>query len=155
MKDNILGPDAIEWLGVQYRTILTTAEAGGGMSITDSVSPPASGPPRHIHHDADETFVVLSGDVEFWLEGERFTRGPGETAFVPRGKAHTFRVVSNTASRHLVILTPGGFEGFFAEMAAKQFQIPEDMAAIEETAARYHLTFTGPPLGPEETEQQP
>ena len=152
MKDSILGPDAIEWLGVHYRTILETAETGGAMSITDSVSPPDSGPPRHIHHDADETFVVLSGDVEFWLEGERFVRGPGETAFVPRGKSHTFRVVSKTPSRHLVILTPGGFEGFFAEMAAHKFQIPEGMTAIGETAARYHLTFTGPPLGAEEAE---
>jgi hypothetical protein len=45
-----------------------------------------------------------------------------------------------------VILTPGGFEGFFAEMAAGQFRMPEDMAAIEESARRHHLRFTGPPL---------
>lgn len=147
MKDFILGVGAIEWQGVQYKTILTTAESGGAMSIVDSVSPPDSGPPRHVHHDADETFVLLTGDVEFWLEGESFTRGPGATVFVPRGKEHTFRVVSDTPSRHLVILTPGGFEGFFAEMAAGRFRIPEDMPAIEESAARFQLSFTGPPLG--------
>ena len=152
MKDTILGPDAVEWLGVQYRTILTTSETGGSMSITDSVSPPKSGPPRHIHHDADETFVMLTGDAEFWLEGKRFTRGPGQTAFVPRGREHTFRVVSDVPARHFVILTPGGFEGFFGDMAAGQFRIPEDMPEIEKIAARYHLTFTGPPLedGPAE-----
>ena len=147
MKDTILGPGAIEWLGVHYRTLLPTADSGGAMSITDSVSPPNSGPPRHIHHDADETFVLLTGDCEFWLEGERFTRGPGETVFVPRGKEHTFRVVSDNACRHLIILTPGGFEGFFAEMAAGQFRIPEDMPVIEQVAGRYQLSFTGPPLG--------
>jgi len=146
MKDTILGDGAIEWLGVHYRTILATADTGGAMSITDSVSPPGSGPPRHIHHDADETFVMLTGDTEFWRDGERFIRGPGETVFVPRGTEHTFRVVSDTPSRHLVILTPGGFEGFFAEMAAGNFRIPQDMPAIEESAARHHLTFTGPPL---------
>lgn len=135
-----------DWLGTSYRTILTTAASAGAISVTDSVSPPLSGPPRHIHHDADETFVVLTGDVEFWIAGDRFVRGPGQTAFVPRGHEHTFRVVSDTPSRHLVILTPGGFEGFFAEMAAGQFRIPEDMPAIEESAARHHLTFTGPPL---------
>ena len=147
MKDPILGPDAIEWRGVHYKTILSTADTGGAMSVTDSVSPPHEGPPRHVHHGADETFIVLSGDVEFYLEGETFLRGPGETAFVPRGKEHTYRVASDTPSRHLVILTPGGFEGFFAEMAAGKFRIPEDMPAIEESAARFHLTFTGPPLG--------
>jgi len=146
MKDKLLGPDAVEWLGVQYRTILRTSETDGAMSISDSVSPPKSGPPRHIHHDADETFVMLTGDAEFWLEGERFIRGPGQTAFVPHGCEHTFRVVSDVPARHLVILTPGGFEGFFVDMATEQFRIPEDMAEIEKIAACYHLTFTGPPL---------
>ncbi len=147
MKDHILGPGAIDWLGTQYRTILATADTGGAMSIVDIVSPPASGPPRHIHHDADETFVMLSGDCEFWLEGESLVRGPGETVFVPRGKEHAFRVISDVPARHLVILTPGGFEGFFAEMAAGGFRIPEDMEAVAESGARHHLSFTGPPLG--------
>jgi len=146
MKTNILGVDAIEWLGVHYKTILETQDSGGVMSVVDTVSPPHSGPPRHVHHDADETFVMLSGDVLFWLEGEETSRGPGETMFVPRGKQHTFRVVSATPSRHLIILTPGGFEGFFAEMAAGNFRIPEDMPAIAAVATRYHLDFTGPPL---------
>jgi quercetin dioxygenase-like cupin family protein len=149
MKHSSLGPDAINWLGVDYRTLLTMGETGGSMSIVDSLSPPRSGPPRHIHHDADEAFVVLTGDVEFWVEGDRFIRGPGQAAFVPRGKEHTFRIVSDIPSRHLVILTPGGFEGFFAEMAAGQFRIPEDMPAIVQSAERYHLSFTGPPLGDE------
>lgn len=149
MKHPILGAGAIEWLGVHYKTLLATAETGGALSVVDSVSPPDSGPPRHVHHDADETFVVLSGDVEFWMEGDSFVRGPGQAAFVPRGKEHTFRVVSDRPSRHLVMLTPGGFEGFFTEMAAGRFRIPDDMAAIEESAARHNLTFTGPPLGAE------
>lgn len=147
MAPSPLGPDALTWLGVHYRTILPTEATGGAMSITDSVSPPNSGPPRHVHHDADEAFVVLTGDVEFWIAGDRVTRGPGGTAFVPRGTEHTFRVISDVPSRHLVILTPGGFEGFFADMARGQFRIPEDMAEITGIAARHHLTFTGPPLG--------
>ncbi|TYC65152.1 cupin domain-containing protein [Stappia sp. BW2] len=146
MSDILLGPDAIEWLGVTYRTILSTGASGGVMSIVDSVSPPGSGPPRHIHEDADETFVLLTGDCEFWLEGERSVRGPGQTMFVPKGREHTFRVVSDLPSRHLVILSPGGLETFFEEMAAGQYRIPEDMPAIEESARRYHLTLTGPPL---------
>jgi hypothetical protein len=66
---------------------------------------------------------------------------------VPRGREHTFRVAGVSPARHLIILTPGGFEGFFADMAAGQFRIPEDMDAILESAARHDLRFTGPPLG--------
>lgn len=147
MKDHILGPEAIEWRGTRYLTTLKTADSGGAMSITDSVSPAGEGPPRHIHHDADETFVMLTGEAEFWLDGETTVKGPGETVFVPRGTPHTFRVLGDRPSRHLVILTPGGFEGFFAEMAQHGYRIPEDMAVINECAARYQLEFTGPPLG--------
>lgn len=136
----------LAWLGVTYRTILTPEASGGFASIVDSMSPPQSGPPRHVHEREDEIFVVLTGRCLFWLEGESFERGAGETAFIPRGREHTFKVVSAEPSRHLIILTPGGFEGFFAEMAAGQFQIPQDMDKIGESAARHHLRFTGPPL---------
>ena len=145
MNVHVPAPD-LEWLGVTYRTILSSTDSGGAMSIIDSTSPSQSGPPRHIHDREDEVFVIISGRVLFWLDGETFERGPGETAFIPRGHEHTFRVVSAEPSRHLVILTPSGFEGFFAEMAAGQFRIPEDMERINQSATRHHLRFTGPPL---------
>ena len=143
------GPDVLEWLGVRYRTILPAAETGGAMSIVDSLSPAGSGPPRHVHEREDEAFVLVSGECEFWLEGQRFTRGAGETAFIPRGREHTFRVLGSQPCRHLLVLTPGGFEGFFAEMAQGKFRIPEDMPQIGAAAARHSLRFTGPPLGAE------
>lgn len=143
-----LGPGTIDWNGTLYRTLLPAVESGGAMSIVDSLSPPRSGPPRHVHHAEDEIFVILTGEVTFWLEGETFTRGPGGTVFVPRGREHTFHVTGERPARHLVVLTPGGFEGFFAEMARGRCRIPQDMPAIMESAARHNLTFTGPPLDP-------
>ena len=137
----------VEWAGSTYQTILRKENSGGAMSIVDSTSQPNVGPPRHVHEAEDEAFVVLSGEVEFWLDGETFRRGPGETAFIPRGVEHTFRVVSDTPSRHLVILTPGGFEGFFYAMAAGNFQVPADMPQIDQEASRFNLRFTCPPLG--------
>ena len=141
------GPGVIEWLGVRYRTILSSAETAGAMSIVDSLGPPGSGPPRHVHAREDETFILISGSCEFWLDGQAFSKGAGATVFIPRGHQHTFRVIGTEPCRHLVILTPGGFEGFFTEMAAGQFRIPEDMERIEESAVRHGLRFTGPPLG--------
>ena len=139
-------PETHEWLGVIYRTILTRDASGNAMSITDSTSPPGSGPPRHIHHREDEVFVILTGECDFIVGDERFRRGDGETAFIPRGTEHTFKVVSSQPCRHFVILTPAGFEGFFAEMAQAGYRIPEDMEAVNRIAADYHLSFTGPPL---------
>ena len=144
MKD--FQSDSIEWQGVSYRTILPTEATGGAMCIVDSVSPPMSGPPRHVHEAEDESFVVLSGEIIVWIAGETRRVGPGEAAFIPRGTEHTFQVVGDKPCRHLVILTPGGFEGFFADMAAGAYAIPTDMEAITESAARHSMRFTGPPL---------
>ena len=146
MKDLAQIDGAIEWLGVQYKTILTPEQTGGSMSIVDSWSPAGSGPPRHVHNNEDETFVIMTGACKFWLEGDEFTAGAGESVFIPRGKEHTFKVVGDEPCRHLVILTPGGFEGFFAEMATGQCRIPEDMPAIEKSAKQHNMAFTGPPL---------
>ena len=146
MKDLTKDDAAIEWLGVKYKTILATDETNGSMSIVDSWSPAGSGPPKHIHHGEDETFVMITGTCKVWIEGVETIAGPGESVFIPRGKEHTFKVVGEEPSRHLVILTPGGFEGFFEDMAAGQFSIPGDMGAIEESAHRHNMTFTGPPL---------
>lgn len=146
MNDLTQSDGALQWLGVTYKTILDREQTGGAMSIVDSLSPVGSGPPRHIHQNEDETFVMITGTCRIWIEGKERLAGPGESVFIPRGKEHTFKVVGDQPSRHLVILTPGGFEGFFTEMAAGQFQIPADMAAIEDSARRHNLTFTGPPL---------
>lgn len=146
MKDIESNNTELEWLGVTYKTILDSKETGGAMSIVDSTSPVGSGPPRHIHHNEDETFVILTGVCRVWLEGEEQVLRAGESAFIPRSKEHTFKVIGDEPSRHLVILTPGGFEGFFADMATGQFEIPGDMPAIAESGKRHNMTFTGPPL---------
>lgn len=146
MNNHTRNAESIEWLGVSYKTILGPDDTGGSMSIVDSLVPAGSGPPRHIHHNEDETFVMLSGTCKVWIEGKVTMASPGESIFIPRGTEHTFKVVGDEPSRHLVILTPGGFEGFFADMAAGQFKIPEDMPSIEESAKRHHMSLTGPPL---------
>ncbi len=147
MSGGFPGPGSIDCQGTRYETLLATADTGGAFSGIDRVSPLCSGPPRHAHDDADETFVMLSGEEGFWLEGESFVRTVGQEVFVPGGKEHIFCVIGDQPGRHPGILTPGGFEGFVREMAEGRFTIPNDMAGITDIAARYHLTFAGPPPG--------
>jgi mannose-6-phosphate isomerase-like protein (cupin superfamily) len=136
------------WNGTSHRTILSTAATGGAMSIVYGEAGPLIGPPAHVHANEDEIFVVLEGEVEFEVGAERFVRGPLGTAFVPCGQPHSFRTGPNGA-RCITILTPGGFEGFFAEAAAQQFRMPQDIAEVVALAAQYGSHFTGPGLAQE------
>lgn len=144
--DPVQSGTTVSWLNSTYKILLTPQESDGHLGIFESVSAPNSGPPRHIHHKEDETFYILQGEVLFWVDGETFTKGPGDVAFVPRGKEHTFHVVGTEPARLLTMVTPGGFEGFFPKMARGGYRIPDDMPVVAEIAGSYNLEFTGPPL---------
>jgi mannose-6-phosphate isomerase-like protein (cupin superfamily) len=139
-------PETILWNGVSYRIVLPASASGGRLSIFETEDHPGYGPPRHIHHDADETFVLLQGHVDFLLGDVVTSYGPGETVFVPRGTLHSFCVRGTEPARMMTVMTPGGFEGFFREMAAEGLRIPQDMARIAAISAKYHQEMVGPPL---------
>lgn len=140
-------PNQVEWLGTRYRTLLSASQTGAHLSIFESLDQPGYGPPRHLHKAEDETFYILAGEVEFWQEGRTSHHGPGEVVFIERGREHTFRIIGEMPARMVTVMTPGGFDGFFAEMADGQYRIPQDMAQIAAIGAKYNLEFTGPPLG--------
>ena len=140
-------PYTVQWLGTSYRICLTAEQTASRLGMFESLDQPGYGPPRHIHNDEDETFQIQSGEVEFWMNGQTCIAGPGCVVHVPRGTEHTFRVLGDRPARMLTIMTPGGFEGFFAEMAKHKCRIPDDMDQIAAIGARFGLTFTGPPLG--------
>jgi quercetin dioxygenase-like cupin family protein len=140
-------PYSVKWLGTSYRILLSAEQTGSRLSLFESLDQPGYSPPRHIHHYEDETFQIQSGEVEFWTRDQTRLYGPGSVVFVPRGTEHTFRVVGDLPARMLTIMTPGGFESFFTEMAKHNCRIPDDMAQIAAMGERFNLTFTGPPLG--------
>ncbi len=146
MKDLVTDPATHVWMGTTFRTLTGPADSGGIFSVIDSTAPVGFGPPRHVHTGEDEVLVILGGEIDWWLSGTSGHAGPGEALFIPRGAEHVWRAVGDEPCRHLIVFTPGGFDGFFAEMAEASYSIPEDMAAVTDSAARHNMVFTGPPL---------
>lgn len=142
---NVARPNrSVVWMGTEYWTTLTKTDSAGLIGIFESRVSAGEGPPIHIHHNEDEVLHVLEGEYEFWLDGKTTRGGPGTSVFLPRGVPHTFRVIGERPGRNLAILTPGGFESFFAEVAARDLAIPRDMAALTELGTLYGLEFVGP-----------
>src|SRR5262249_28756584 len=62
------GGDRLIWIFNMLMDVKATAEeTGGALSVIDSRLTPAANPPLHVHHDADEAFFVLEGEVEYFL----------------------------------------------------------------------------------------
>lgn len=135
----------------------SAADTGGAFSMVDMRIGPGHGPPLHIHHTEDEAFWVLEGHLTIRSGEATFAAGPGSFVYTPRGTPHTFRLEGGTGARLLVLITPGGGEGFFvdagrpAEGPGLPAPAPPDVAKLASVAAKYHMEFVGPPLAPAES----
>ena len=110
--------DATWFFNALMTTVASTAETGGAYSLTEHLVTAASNPPMHVQVDEDEAFYILDGEVEFEVDGQVVLAKPGDFAFVARGAAHTFRVLTDTA-RFLVICSgkpADNLEEFFHAM---------------------------------------
>ena len=53
--------------------------------------------PLHVHGGEDEVWIVLDGEISFFVGDERYDLEPGQAAFGPRGVPHAYLVRSRTA----------------------------------------------------------
>ncbi len=124
-------------------TILVRASAeatGGSVTVFEEV-PPLVDTPRHVHEREDEWFYVLDGQHVFEVGEQEFRAGPGGLVFAPRGVPHAQRRVVPGEGRLLILATPGGFEGFFRELAAAHEAGTLGPAAYAEASQRYRVSW--------------
>ena len=150
-----LGPDEGEhfWFFGGLTTIKADgAGTGGRMLLTEQTAPRGSGSPLHVHHNEDEWFYVLEGELVIWVAGRRIFAPAGSFVFGPRDVPHTF-VVSSDQARFLLVTQAAGFEGFIRTLGtpAPVAEIPPapatppDMAPVLEAAADHGIEILGPP----------
>ncbi len=138
------------WFFGSLLMLKDTAQASNGqITWIEQVCPPMDSP-YHIHHDEDELFQVLEGEMSFVSGNTAWKAGPGSFVFLPRGVPHGFRVEGNQPARSLLITTSGHFEQFVRELGQPTTELvipppgPIDMAAVIAAAARHNLTILGP-----------
>jgi quercetin dioxygenase-like cupin family protein len=105
--------------GIGARFLLDEAQTGGGCSLVEHPMPPrALGAPRHRHTHEDEYSYVLQGRIGVELGGEIVYGEPGDLIVKPRREWHAFWNAGDTPARILEIISPGGFESYFAELSS-------------------------------------
>ncbi|MDQ1474194.1 MAG: hypothetical protein QOJ99_5674 [Bryobacterales bacterium] len=141
------GAGALQIPGVQIWIKLSGADTNGNYAIMETVTEPHSGPPLHRHNREEESFYVLDGDFVFEVDGKRIPAAPGSSVFVPRGTAHAFRNIGNSAGRMLVTVQPAGLDNFFTEIAnCASGQEEPTMSQVIPIARRHGLELLGLPL---------
>ncbi|MFF6992670.1 cupin domain-containing protein [Streptomyces sp. NPDC010273] len=143
----------------QEVTFKATGAQGSTLSIFEVVVPPGFDVGAHVHHDAQEFFYVLEGELELLaFEPERRTEDSwhqwtspqgdqiaqateGAFMFVPPGTPHAFRNASSAPARMLFQCYPSPYHEFYfeeiAEIWAAGGQV--DQQAVERMRRRYDV----------------
>lgn len=129
--------------------LLDGKETDGVYTVMEAILPIGGGPPPHVHSREDEGFLVMTGEVTFYLGDKTILLKSGEYLLAPRGIPHHFR---NTGSCEAIVIetaTPSGIENFFAEVGTpisgrNSERIPvskESIANMIATAPKYGVTM--------------
>lgn len=139
------------WVFGDHYTIKADKEnTSGSLGLIEAMVPPGGGPPLHIHHDSDEAFYLIDGELEISNEKRKQIVGAGAFVFVPKGKVHAFKNVGDEPCKMLIIFTPAGFERFFTELgvpaeegvpAPEAAQYAADVAKAQSIVARYRAEY--------------
>lgn len=112
----------------------------------------AQGPPPHSHNTYKETFFILEGELEFFIDGAISTYVAGESVDVTPGTLHTFNNRSDQPCKWLNIHSPKGFYRFFDAIGVpdddhnaieKSIQ-PEVVGKVIAMANDYDMTIPSP-----------
>lgn len=113
-------------------------DLGGAFSVMEAVIKPYQLLAPHTHTHEDQAVFVISGELEFEVDGEggtRFTAPAGSYVIKPRGIQHCFWNQTDTPARYIELSGGENFEHFTDDA-------DEDVVkASREAEERYALTF--------------
>ncbi len=132
----------LEVMGVKVRMSVPAHATGGDYSVVEQLEPPGAGSPPHANSREDIVIAVVEGDVDVYLPDGTVRLTPGLSISVPRNTKHWTRNAGTTVSRSLYTFVPGGFEGFFVEVA--RLGMNPDLEQVAEISARYAQKIAPP-----------
>ena len=134
---------AIQFEGLGTILKVPGGATGGSVAVVEhTLKAGWLGAPPHRHSHEDEVSYVLEGELTVQQRGAVTTAGPGEFIIKPRGIFHAFWNTGSRTARFLEIISPAGFERYFAELAPLiPDNAPPDIEGIFALAERYGLEF--------------
>jgi quercetin dioxygenase-like cupin family protein len=125
---------------VRFDYKVTSADSGGALAALEVTIPPGTLVKPHNHSREDEFTVVLGGAVGARVGDRVVEAAAGASMVKPRGIPHAMWNVGPEPARVLEVLSPGGLEDYFEELApALAARIPP--AEYDALAERYGLTI--------------
>lgn len=127
---------------------VTAYDTSGNYDLMFAETPPkVQGPPPHLHNSFKESFLIIEGEMEFFINGEIKNIKAGEFVDIPPKTLHTFVNQSDLPCKWINIHSPKGFRAFFEKMgipeeledAQRKSVAPEIIQKVIETAGDFDM----------------
>jgi len=76
------------------------------LTVIDVNLDPGKGHNFHKHPDQEEVILVITGEVEQWIDREKRILGSGDCAFIPAGVVHASFNAGQNRAKIIAILGP-------------------------------------------------
>lgn len=126
---------------------VVSEDTDGALWVAEYVMEPGfSPPPPHIHNKMQEIFYVLNGILAMRVGEQTSEISAGGLVLVSPGTVHAPSNPSSQATKMLIICTPGGLEGYFAELPdlVARHGWPPPPKEIAALGAKYDTVFLSP-----------
>src|SRR6187397_3583752 len=139
----IIGPtdgESVDLQVIGVRFMIPGADTDDRFSLVEHPMPPKGlAAPLHRHNREDEYSFILEGRMGALLGDDVVEAGPGDLVYKPRGQWHTFWNAGDDPARILEIISPAGFERYFAELVELGGSRVASPQALKSLAERYAL----------------
>lgn len=135
------GGKALWFLGALVTIKADGSQTGDAYELHEQIVVPGREPPPHIHHEQDEAFYILEGDMTIMCGDRTWSVTAGSFVFLPKGIKHAFTIEGSTPVKMLIITSPAGPAGFgsfvqeMGEPATKRTLPPETPPNMEKLLA--------------------
>ena len=136
--------------GLGVRFMIEGDQSAGNFALVEHpIGPRVLVAPLRTHEREDEYTYVLAGEVGVQVGDEVRVARPGDLIFKPRGVPHALWNACDEPAWALEVVSPAGFERYFAEVASvlpPNHPGPPDEEAVGAVQAKYGLEIDMSPL---------
>lgn len=135
----LIGPGEGRQLGGKFDVVVRVRaeHTGGVMAVIEETIPPGALITPHTHQN-DVWVHVLDGEIGVLVGEQTASAAPGAWALKPRGVLHAMWNTQPAPARVIEVLTPGGSERWFEEIAGLR---PGDEEGFRASCERHGIEF--------------
>ncbi len=122
---------------------VAAADSGGAYTLMEDNLKREFALGLHLHREHAETFYILDGVVNFYLDRDRIAAEPRACIHIPPGVPHALDLPAGGTGRLLMIFQPAGFDQFLAELSRLSAAQLADAQLMDESNCKYDIVNLG------------